>query len=80
MELRALAGTFLVARLGRHVPKNFTFSFKVSRYLTHMKKLKPAEEAIERLLGTANVLDPGLMKIMPSNLHSMNLLPGSKPS
>src|SRR5215207_8470089 len=35
----------------KQVPKNFVFCPKMSRYLTHMKKLRDPEEPLERFFG-----------------------------
>ena len=48
----------------RQVPSGFVFAFKASRYLTHMKKLRPAPEALGRLFGCAEVLGPQLGPIL----------------
>ena len=40
----------------RAVSREFTFSFKASRYLTHMKKLKDPDEPLERFLGAIEPL------------------------
>lgn len=46
------------------VPRGFVFALKASRHLTHMKKLRPAPEALERLLACADVLGAGLGPIL----------------
>jgi uncharacterized protein YecE (DUF72 family) len=48
------APTFAAWR--RRAPAGFLFAVKASRYLTHMKKLKQPEEAIERLFTRARHL------------------------
>jgi uncharacterized protein YecE (DUF72 family) len=46
------------------VPKDFVFSVKASRYLTHMKKLKDPREPLERLLERVSVLGTKLGPIL----------------
>lgn len=41
-------------------PKGFVFSVKASRYITHMKKLKEADEALKTLLRRVGVLEDKL--------------------
>lgn len=48
----------------RQVPRDFRFAFKASRYLTHMKKLKPAPDGRARLLECAGVLGRSLGPIL----------------
>lgn len=49
----------------RHqVPRGFVFAFKASRYLTHMKKLRPAPEGLARMLACAEVLEQQLGPIL----------------
>jgi uncharacterized protein YecE (DUF72 family) len=40
----------------RHVPKDFLFAVKASRFLTHMKRLREPEEPLARLFGRASAL------------------------
>jgi len=48
----------------RQVPAEFVFAFKASRYLTHMKKLHPAPDALGRLFTCAEVLGAQLGPIL----------------
>lgn len=48
----------------RQVPAGFMFAFKASRYLTHMKKLRPAPEGLARMLACAEVLGSQLGPIL----------------
>ncbi len=45
-------------------PPNFCFAVKGSRFLTHMKKLKNAEEGLNRFLDAVEVLEPKLGPIL----------------
>ena len=45
-------------------PANFCFAVKGSRFLTHMKKLKDAEQGLARFLGAVEVLGPKLGPIL----------------
>jgi uncharacterized protein YecE (DUF72 family) len=45
-------------------PEHFLFAAKGSRFLTHMKKLKNAEEGLERFLGAVEVLGPKLGPVL----------------
>lgn len=45
-------------------PRNFVFSFKASRYLTHMKKLKDPAKPLDRVLHSAGLLQPKLGPIL----------------
>ena len=67
-------------------PDNFLFSIKANRYLTHMKKLKNAEDSLklflERVAALKSKLGPILFQLPPSwncnydRLHKfVNLLP-----
>lgn len=69
-------------------PPEFIFTVKASRYITHMKKLKQADDALEPLLERVRLLDDKLGVILFQlpprwrlNLerldHFLNLLPGS---
>lgn len=53
----------------REVPDDFTFAVKASRYLTHMKKLKDAEEPLHRIIenagGLGSKLGPILYQLPP---------------
>ncbi len=46
------------------VQKDFIFSVKASRYITHMKKLKDPEEPVERFLSTVKELGKNLGPIL----------------
>ena len=46
------------------VPRGFVFAFKASRYLTHMKKLRPAPEGLARMFACAEILGPQLGPIL----------------
>jgi uncharacterized protein YecE (DUF72 family) len=53
------------------VPPGFVFAVKASRFITHMKKLKKAEDALERFLKRADALGETLGPILfqtPPNL------------
>lgn len=57
----------------RRVPKDFLFAFKASRYLTHMKKLKPTAEGRKRMFESAGALGAKLGPILfqlPPNWHA----------
>ncbi len=45
-------------------PPHFCFTVKASRYLTHQKKLKPAPQALERLLDRSRLLGDKLGPIL----------------
>jgi uncharacterized protein YecE (DUF72 family) len=45
-------------------PPHFHFAVKGSRFLTHMKKLKDAEDGLNRFLGAVEVLEPKLGPIL----------------
>jgi uncharacterized protein YecE (DUF72 family) len=45
-------------------PPHFHFAVKGSRFLTHMKKLKEAENGLNRFLGAVEVLEPKLGPIL----------------
>lgn len=45
-------------------PENFVFAAKGSRFLTHMKKLKDAEQGLERFLGAIEILGDKLGPIL----------------
>lgn len=47
-----------------HAPPGFTFAVKASRFLTHMKKLKDAEEPLRNILGRARRLGDHLGPIL----------------
>jgi uncharacterized protein YecE (DUF72 family) len=56
------AETFAAWR--RRAPPGFLFAVKASRYLTHMKKLKDAEEPVERFFSRARQLVPKLGPVL----------------
>jgi len=41
-------------------PANFTFAVKVSRFITHIKRLKNTEEAVEKFIGRTKILEEKL--------------------
>ena len=53
-------------------PANFTFAVKVSRFITHIKRLKNSEEAVENFIQRAMILDEKLGPLLyqlPPNMH-----------
>ena len=53
-------------------PPNFTFAVKVSRFITHIKRLKNIEEALENFTIRAKILDEKLGPLLyqlPPNMH-----------
>ena len=53
-------------------PANFLFAVKVSRYITHIKRLKNTEEAVERFISRAETLKEKLGPLLyqlPPNMH-----------
>lgn len=53
-------------------PDGFLFSVKVSRFITHMKKLRNVEEPVENFLSRARILENKLGPLLyqlPPNLH-----------
>jgi uncharacterized protein YecE (DUF72 family) len=63
----------------RRVPRHFVYAVKASRFLTHMKKLKDSEPALERLFTSVNrlrrSLGPVLYQLPPHwvvNLQRLN--------
>ena len=53
-------------------PVNFTFAVKVSRFITHIKRLKNSEEAVEKFVGRAKILGEKLGPLLyqlPPNMH-----------
>jgi uncharacterized protein YecE (DUF72 family) len=48
----------------RATPKDFVFTVKASRYITHMKKLKDAGDALDTFLGNAHSLGKKLGPIL----------------
>ncbi|MBI3040759.1 MAG: DUF72 domain-containing protein, partial [Chloroflexi bacterium] len=68
-------------------PANFTFSIKVSRFITHLKRLRDTGEAVEKFIARAKILGEKLGPLlyqlppnMPRNddvLESfLSILPG----
>ena len=53
-------------------PTNFTFAVKVSRFITHIKRLKNSEEAVENFIKRARILGEKLGPLLyqlPPNMH-----------
>ena len=53
-------------------PADFTIAVKVSRFITHIKRLKNCEEAVEKFISRAKVLDYKLGPLLyqlPPNMH-----------
>jgi len=53
-------------------PANFTFAVKVSRFITHIKRLRNTEEAVETFVTRARILDGKLGPLLyqlPPNMH-----------
>jgi len=53
-------------------PASFTFAVKVSRFITHVKRLKDAEEAVGRFITRAKILGEKLGPLLyqlPPNMH-----------
>ena len=53
-------------------PANFTFAVKVSRFITHIKRLRNTEEAVENFVGRAKILGEKLGPLLyqlPPNMH-----------
>jgi len=53
-------------------PTNFTFAVKVSRFITHIKRLKNTQEAVETFISRARVLGEKLGPLLyqlPPNMH-----------
>lgn len=65
---------------GQQSPQDFTFSIKVSRYITHMKNLLDAEEPLGRLLEHASHLNdktgPFLFQLPPHWTRNRERLEG----
>ncbi len=56
----------------KQAPKNFLYTVKANRYITHIKRLKDAEEPLERFLGGALLLKENLGPILyqlPPSFH-----------
>ncbi|MBA7474695.1 hypothetical protein ES707_10049 [subsurface metagenome] len=53
-------------------PANFTFAVKVSRFITHIKRLKNTEEAVNKFTNRARILEEKLGPLLyqlPPNMH-----------
>ena len=53
-------------------PANFTFAVKVSRFITHIKRLKNSEEAVDNFISRAKILAEKLGPLLyqlPPNMH-----------
>jgi uncharacterized protein YecE (DUF72 family) len=53
-------------------PSNFTFAVKVNRFITHIKRLKGAEEAVDKFFAGARILGEKLGPLLyqlPPNMH-----------
>ena len=53
-------------------PANFTFAVKVSRFITHIKRLRNTEEAVENFVDRAKILGEKLGPLLyqlPPNMH-----------
>ena len=53
-------------------PADFTFAVKVSRFITHIKRLKDTGEAVEKFVARAKILEEKLGPLLyqlPPNLH-----------
>jgi len=53
-------------------PPNFTFAVKVSRFITHIKRLRDAGEAVEKFITRAKILDEKLGPLLyqlPPSMH-----------
>jgi len=53
-------------------PPDFTFAVKVSRFITHIKRLRNTEEALEKFIARARILREKLGPLLyqlPPNLH-----------
>ncbi len=53
-------------------PSSFTFAVKVSRFITHIKRLKNSEEAVENFIKRARILGEKLGPLLyqlPPNMH-----------
>ena len=53
-------------------PASFTFAVKVSRFITHVKRLKDTEEAVGRFITRAKILEEKLGPLLyqlPPNMH-----------
>jgi len=53
-------------------PANFTFAVKVSRFITHIKRLKNSQEAVDNFISRAKILAEKLGPLLyqlPPNMH-----------
>jgi len=53
-------------------PANFTFAVKVSRFITHIKRLRNSEEAVDNFISRAKILGEKLGPLLyqlPPNMH-----------
>jgi len=53
-------------------PANFTFAVKVSRFITHIKRLRNSEEAVDNFISRAKILAEKLGPLLyqlPPNMH-----------
>lgn len=53
-------------------PANFTFAVKVSRFITHIKRLRDVEEAVDKFITRAQILGEKLGPLLyqlPPNMH-----------
>ena len=53
-------------------PANFTFALKVSRFITHIKRLKDSKEAVDNFITRAGILGDKLGPLLyqlPPNMH-----------
>jgi len=61
-------------------PKNFIYTVKANRYITHIKRLKNASDALERFFETVDLLKqklgPVLYQLPPSLQKDLDLLGG----
>ena len=56
----------------KQAPKNFLFTVKANRYITHIKRLKEPKEPLERFFGRANKLQEHLGPVLyqlPPGFH-----------
>jgi len=60
------------ANWGNSSPTNFVFAVKVSRFITHIKRLKNSEEPVDTFLGRAKILKEKLGPLLyqlPPSMH-----------
>jgi len=62
----------------KQAPKNFLYTVKANRYITHIKRLKDASEPLERFLQIAGILEkklgPVLWQLPPNFRKDLELL------